>query len=157
VDQRNRKSHKCGCESYTRVTLRRSFDIFLEEWQVTIFKDDHNHKLLSPEQVCFLSTYRSIDKETEKRILLFKEAGLLVRKIMCITELENNVKHGHLQFLAMDIHNLFGKVSRMMRPNDAMELLKFCKDAKDEIQYSNMLLHLIMRTNWNTFFDYPMF
>ena len=51
---------------------------------------------------------------------------------MRIIELENNVKHGHLQFLVKDIHNLFGKFSRMMGPNDAMGLLKFCKDAKDE-------------------------
>ena len=114
------------------VTLRRSFDIFPEEWQVTLFKDDHNHKLLSPKQVRFLPTYRSIDKETEKRTLLLKEAGLSVRQIMHIIELETNVKHGHLQFLAKDIHNLFGKVSRMMGPNDAMELLKFCKVTQDE-------------------------
>ena len=115
-----------------RVTLRRSFDLFLEEWQVTLFKDDHNHKLLSPEQVRFLHTYRSIDKETERWILLLNEAGLSVRQIMHIIELKNNVKHGHLQFLAEDIYNLFWKVSKMMGPNDAMELLKFCKDDKDE-------------------------
>ncbi|KAJ8431011.1 hypothetical protein Cgig2_017189 [Carnegiea gigantea] len=71
VEQRNRDSHKCGCGSYMR--------------------DDHDHKLLSPEQVRFLSTYRSIDKETEEQILLFKKAGLSVRQIMHIIELENNV------------------------------------------------------------------
>ncbi|KAJ8424529.1 hypothetical protein Cgig2_000667 [Carnegiea gigantea] len=109
VEQRNRESHKCGCGSYMRVTLKRSFDIFPEEWQVTQFKDDHNHKLLSPE-FRFLSTYRSIDKEIEERILLFKKASLSVRQIMRIIELKNNVKHDHLQFLAKDIHNLFGKI-----------------------------------------------
>ncbi|KAJ8441242.1 hypothetical protein Cgig2_033966 [Carnegiea gigantea] len=123
AEQRNRESHKCGCGSFMRVTLKRSFDISAEEWQVTLFKDDHNHKLLSPKQVRFLSTYRSIDKETEDRILLFKKAGLSVRQIMHIIELENNVKHGHLQFLAKDIHNLFDKFSGMMGPTDAMEYL----------------------------------
>ena len=67
-----------------RVTLKRSFDIFPEEWQVTLFKDDHNHKLLSPEKVRFLSAYRNIDKETEEQIFLFKKVGLSIRQIMRI-------------------------------------------------------------------------
>ena len=93
-----------------RLTLRRSSDIFPEEWQVTLFKDDHNHKLLSLKQVRFLSNYCS------KRIFLFKEDALLVRKIMHIIELESNVKRGHLQLLANDIHNCLARLTELWNP-----------------------------------------
>lgn len=34
-DQRNRESAKCGCKASLRITLKKSFEIFPEEWHVT--------------------------------------------------------------------------------------------------------------------------
>jgi hypothetical protein len=56
--------------------------------------------LLSISKVRFLPANRVITKDDEERILLLKEAGLSIRQIMRIMELEKNVKHGHLPFFS---------------------------------------------------------
>ena len=45
-------------------------------------------------------------------------------------ELEKNEKHGHLPFFQRDIRNLYVKMKKMHAVNDAMDLLQFCKVAK---------------------------
>ena len=129
---RNRGYTKCECKSHMRITLKRINEIFPEEWQVTKFVTEHNHALLSTQEVRFLPSYRNITLEDEKRILLLKEAGLSVTQIMRVIELERNVKHGELSFLKKDIHNLFAKNHKLHSRNDAKELLEYCKSAKDD-------------------------
>ncbi|PWA87446.1 protein FAR1-RELATED SEQUENCE 11 [Artemisia annua] len=68
----------------------------------------------------------------EKRILLLKEGGLSVRQIMRVIELEKDVRHGELPFLVKDVHNFFTKVNKVRSPNDARELLEYCKSAKSD-------------------------
>lgn len=132
IKQRNTPSSRCGCNAHMRITLRKSFDIFLIEWHVTKFVVEHNHKLLSPSEVCFLPANRNIDQKDQDRILLLKEGGLSIRQIIRVMELEKNVKHGSLPFLSQDISNLFYKVRKSNSNNDAMELLEHCKMAKEE-------------------------
>ena len=74
--QRNRESLKCRCKAHLRIVLRRSFDIFPQEWHVTKFIIDHNYELLAPSKVRFLPSNRIITKEDEDRIQLLKEANL---------------------------------------------------------------------------------
>ncbi|KAK2434359.1 protein FAR1-RELATED SEQUENCE [Trifolium repens] len=114
------------------IKLKKSFEIFPEEWQVTEFISNHNHDLLPPDQVRFLSSYRNISKEDEKQILLLKEADLSVKQIMCVMELEKNIKHGDLPFLRKDIHNFFNKIHHDNMNGDANDLLQLCKFSKDE-------------------------
>ncbi|KAH7845832.1 hypothetical protein Vadar_006568 [Vaccinium darrowii] len=52
-EQRNRISVKCGCKARMRITLRKSCDIFLQEWQVTQFVREHNHELLTTLEDCY--------------------------------------------------------------------------------------------------------
>ncbi|KAL6575744.1 hypothetical protein OROHE_000725 [Orobanche hederae] len=59
-NRRNRESAKCWCKVHMRLTLKKSFDIFLEEWHVTKFIKDHNHELLSHEEMRFLPANRTI-------------------------------------------------------------------------------------------------
>jgi hypothetical protein len=131
-EQRNRQSSRCGCKASMTIKLKKSFEIFPEEWQVTEFISNHNHDLLPPDQVRFLSSYRNISKEDEKRILLLKEVDLSVKQIMRVMELEKNVKHGDLPFLRKDIHNFFNKIHHDNMNGDANDLLQLCKFAKDE-------------------------
>ncbi|XP_074288924.1 protein FAR1-RELATED SEQUENCE 11-like [Silene latifolia] len=131
-EQRNRSSARCGCMAVMRITLKKSNDIFLEEWHVTQFISQHNHELLSPLQVRFLSAYRTISKEDEKELLLYKEAGLSVKQIMRVMELQKNVKHGDLPFLRKDVHNFFSRIRQDNADNDAMDLLEYCKRVKAE-------------------------
>ena len=87
---------------------------------------------MSPLEVRFLSTNRKITKEDEERILLLKEAGLSVRQIMRVMELEKNINHGYLPFLEKDVRNLFTKIEKNHGVTDVKDLLEHCKVAKEE-------------------------
>ncbi|KAL6569584.1 hypothetical protein OROMI_014098 [Orobanche minor] len=50
-NQRNTGSNRCGCKAHMRVTLKKIFDIFPEEWHVSELSVKHNHELLSQEEV----------------------------------------------------------------------------------------------------------
>ena len=41
------------------------------------------------------------------------------------------MKHGHLLFFQQDIRNFYVKMRKMHAVNDAMDLLQFCKVAKE--------------------------
>ena len=112
--------------------MRKSFDIFPQEWHVTKFVINHNHELLSPLKVRFLPANRVITKEDKDHILLLKKGGLSVRQIMRVMELEKGVKHGDLPFFKRDIHSLYVKMRMMHAMNDAMGLLQLCKVAKEK-------------------------
>ena len=131
-EQRNRKSLKCGCNTHLSIILRKSFDIFPQEWHVNKFVVDHNHDLFSPSEVRFLPANRVITIDDEKRIFLLKKAGLSIREVMHVMELERHLKHGRLPFFQRDIRNLYVKMRRNNTKNDAMDLLQFCKVAKEE-------------------------
>lgn len=115
-----------------RITLRKSFEIFPEEWHVTQLVVSHNHSLLPPEQVRLLPSYRHISEEDKRQILLFKEAGLSVRQIIRVMELEKQLRHGDLPFFQKDVHNFLNKIRQGNMESDAMDLLEHCKRAKEE-------------------------
>ena len=104
---------KCGCKARLTIVLRKSIDIFPKEWHVTIFVVDHNHELFSLSSVQFLPANRVITEDDKNCILLYKEAGLSIREIICVMELKKNVKHGHLPFFQRDICNLYVKMRKM--------------------------------------------
>ncbi|XP_074299172.1 protein FAR1-RELATED SEQUENCE 11-like [Silene latifolia] len=131
-EQRNRLSSKCKCNAHMRIKWRRSNEIFPEEWHVTTFVANHNHSLLLASQTRFLSANRVISTEDEKRILLLKDAGLVVRQIIRVLELEKNVKHGDLPFLERDVRNLFSRINKSVCGNDVMNLLDFFKCCKKQ-------------------------
>ena len=120
----NRKSLKCECKAHLSIILRKSFDIFPQEWHVTKFVVDHNHDLFSPSKVQFLPTNRVITVDDEKHIFLLKEAGLSIREVMHVMELERHLKHGQLPFFQRNIRNLYAKMRRKNAKNDVMDLLK---------------------------------
>ncbi|GAA0166043.1 hypothetical protein LIER_21291 [Lithospermum erythrorhizon] len=126
-EQRNRKSHRCQCKAHMRITLKKSAEIFLEEWHVTKFVDLHNHNLLSSEEVRFLPM---IEEEDEKCILLLKEACLSIRQIMRVLELEKKVKHAYLPFLSKNLSSYFDCLFRENAKNGAMDFVQHCFQAK---------------------------
>ncbi|KAJ8436370.1 hypothetical protein Cgig2_032191 [Carnegiea gigantea] len=90
-DQRRRESSRCKCNANMRITVRRVFEIFPEEWHVS----------------------RVITPEDEEKILLYKEAGLLVRQIIRVMELKKKVEHGGLPFIEKNICNMFTKLNSL--------------------------------------------
>ncbi|KAK9749135.1 hypothetical protein RND81_02G104600 [Saponaria officinalis] len=114
--QRKTRSSKCGCLAHMRITLKRK----------------HNHDMLSLEELRFLPANRNITCEDEKRILMYKEAGLSIRQIIRVLELEKNFKHGDLPFFDRDINNLYGKVKRMLGADDAKNLMEYMKLTKED-------------------------
>ena len=124
-NRQNKSSSKCGCYTRLRITLKQSFDIFSEEWHVTVLVKQHNHPMLSHEELRFLLSNRSITPQDEKKILLYKEAGLSIRQIIRVMELEKNLKHGELSVLERDIRNLYGKVKKLLGVEDANNLKEY--------------------------------
>ncbi|KAL2896054.1 Protein FAR1-RELATED SEQUENCE 11 [Bienertia sinuspersici] len=109
--QRHKVSSRCDCKAHMRITLKKCFDIFPEEWHVTKFVKEHNHELLSSEEMRFLPANRTISQEDEKQILLYKEAGLSVRQIIQVMELEKK---------------------RLLGNDDVKSLLEYMQSAKLE-------------------------
>ncbi|KAL2932999.1 Protein FAR1-RELATED SEQUENCE 11 [Bienertia sinuspersici] len=137
--QRNKESFRCHCKAHMRIVLKRCFDIFPEEWHVTKLVKEHNHELLSSEEMHLLAANRSISQEEEKQILLYKEAGLTVRQIIRVMELEKNVRHGELSFIERDVRNLFARLKRALREDDVKSVLQYMQSSKqdnDLLQYA---------------------
>jgi len=53
-DQRKRESSRSECNAHMRITLRRVFEIFPEEWHVSRFVKQHNHERLLPHETLLL-------------------------------------------------------------------------------------------------------
>ena len=63
---------------------------------------------------------------------MLKEAGLSVRQIMSVMELEKNINHSFLPFFEKDVRNFFTKNEKKYGVNDVKDLLEHCKVAKEE-------------------------
>ncbi|GAB4850821.1 hypothetical protein Ancab_039917 [Ancistrocladus abbreviatus] len=127
--QRNRKSSRCGCQAYMRIVKRADFDI--PEWRVTGF---NNHELLKSEDVHQLPAHCTISADEKSRICMFAKAGMSVRQMLRLMELEKGVKLGCLPFTEIDIRNLLQSFRHVDRDNDAIDLIGMCKKLKDENQ-----------------------
>ncbi|KAI9072176.1 hypothetical protein K1719_045843 [Acacia pycnantha] len=104
--QRNRKSSRCGCQAYMRIS--KTMELGTPEWRVTGFANHHNHELLEPNQVRFLPAYRTISDSDKSRILMYAKTGISVHQMMRLLELEKCVEPGYLPFTEKDSYDIFG-------------------------------------------------
>ena len=128
--QRNRKSSRCGCQAYMRIVKRSDFDV--PEWRVTGFRNIHNHELLKSNEVRLLPAYCPISPDDKSRICMFAKAGMSVRQMLRLMELEKGIKLGCLPFTEIDVRNLLQSFRNVDRDNDAIDLIAMCKRLKDE-------------------------
>ncbi|XP_043708668.1 protein FAR1-RELATED SEQUENCE 11-like [Telopea speciosissima] len=128
--QRNRKSSRCGCQAYMRIVKRADFDV--PEWRITGFSNTHNHELLKSNEVRLLPAYCTISADDKSRICMFAKAGMSVRQMLRLMELEKGVKLGCLPFTEIDVRNLLQSFRNVDRDSDAIDLLAMCKKIKDE-------------------------
>ncbi|KAK4847342.1 hypothetical protein QYF36_000902 [Acer negundo] len=128
--QRNRKSSRCGCQAYMRIVKRADFDV--PEWRITGFSNVHNHELLKSNEVQLLPAYCSMSSDDKSRICMYAKAGMSVRQMLRLMELEKGVKLGCLPFTEIDVRNLLQSFRNVDRDNDVMDLLKMCKSKKDK-------------------------
>ncbi|KAI8522626.1 hypothetical protein RHMOL_Rhmol13G0010700 [Rhododendron molle] len=128
--QRNRKSTRCGCQAYMRIVKRADFDV--PEWRITGFSNVHNHELLKLNEVQLLPAYCTMSTDDKSRICMFAKAGMSVRQMLRLMELEKGVKLGCLPFTEIDIRNLLQSFRSVDRDNDPIDLVKMCKDKKDK-------------------------
>ncbi|CAK8530198.1 unnamed protein product [Lathyrus sativus] len=128
--QRNRKSSRCGCQAYLRIVKRADFDV--PEWRVTGFRNIHNHELLKSNEVRLLPSYCPISPDDKSRICMFAKAGMSVRQMLRLMELEKGVKLGCLPFTEIDVRNLLQSFRNVDKDNDAIDLIAMCKRLKDE-------------------------
>ncbi|KAB2009850.1 hypothetical protein ES319_D10G195600v1 [Gossypium barbadense] len=128
--QRNRKSSRCGCRAYMRIVKRADFNV--PEWRVTAFSNIHNHELLKANEVCLLPAYCTITPDDKARICMFAKAGMSVRQMLRLMELEKGIKLGCLPFTEIDVRNLLQSFRNVNRDNDPIDLIAMCKKLKDE-------------------------
>lgn len=127
--QRNRKSSRCGCQAYMRIVKRADFDV--PEWRVTGFSNVHNHELLKFNEVQLLPAYCTMTPDDKSRICMYAKAGMSVRQMLRLMELEKGVKLGCLPFSEIDVRNLLQSFRNVERDHDPIDLLKMCKEKKD--------------------------
>ncbi|KAL8527637.1 hypothetical protein ACS0TY_005477 [Phlomoides rotata] len=128
--QRNRKSSRCGCQAYMRIS--KSTELGVPEWLVTGFANHHNHELLEPNQVRFLPAYRTISESDKNRILMFAKTGISVQQMMRLLELEKCVEPGYLPFTEKDVRNLLQSFRKVDPEDESIDLLKMCRNIKDK-------------------------
>ncbi|CAM8973704.1 unnamed protein product [Rhodiola kirilowii] len=128
--QRNRKSSRCGCQAYMRIVKKADYDI--PEWRITSFNNVHNHELLKSTEIQLLPAYCTISPDDKGRICMFSKAGMSVRQMLRLLELEKGVKLGSLTFTEVDVRNLLQSFRSVDRDNDAIDLLTMCKNMKDK-------------------------
>ncbi|KAL8545303.1 hypothetical protein ACS0TY_005469 [Phlomoides rotata] len=128
--QRNRKSSRCGCQAYMRIS--KSTELGVPEWLVTGFANHHNHELLEPNQVRFLPAYRTISESDKNRILMFAKTGISVQQMMRLLELEKCVEPGYLPFTEKDVRNLLQSFRKVDPEGESIDLLKMCRNIKDK-------------------------
>ncbi|XP_073144191.1 protein FAR1-RELATED SEQUENCE 11 [Henckelia pumila] len=128
--QRNRKSSRCGCQAYMRIS--KSTELGVPDWRVTGFANHHNHELLEPSQVRFLPAYRTISETDKNRILMFAKTGISVQQMMRLLELEKCVEPGYLPFTEKDVRNLLQSFRKVDPEDETVDLLKMCRNIKDK-------------------------
>lgn len=128
--QRNRKSSRCGCQAYMRIS--KATDMGVHEWRVTGFSNNHNHELLEPSQVRFLPAYRTISDADKNRILLCAKTGISVQQMMRLMELEKCVEPGCLPFTEKDVRNLIQSFKKVDQDEESIDLLRMCRNIKEK-------------------------
>ncbi|XP_068652129.1 protein FAR1-RELATED SEQUENCE 11-like [Aristolochia californica] len=128
--QRNRKSSRCGCQAYLRIS--KTMDMGIPEWRVTGFANHHNHELLEPNQVRFLPAYRTILETDKNKIFMYAKTGISVQQMMRLLELEKCVEPGNLPFTEKDVRNLLQSFRKVEHEDDSIDLLRMCKNIKDK-------------------------
>ncbi|PHT63667.1 Protein FAR1-RELATED SEQUENCE 11 [Capsicum annuum] len=128
--QRNRKSSRCGCQAYMRIS--KTTELGVPEWRVTGFTNHHNHELLEPNQVRFLPAYRSISDADKSRIIMFAKTGISVQQMLRLMELEKGVEPGYLPFTEKDVRNLLQSFRKVDPEDESIDLLRMCRNIKEK-------------------------
>lgn len=128
--QRNRKSSRCGCTAYLRIS--KTIELGTPEWRVTGFANHHNHELLEPNQVRFLPAYRTISDTDKSRILMFAKTGISVQQMMRLMELEKSVEPGYLPFTEKDVRNLLQSFRKADPEDESIDLLRMSRNIKEK-------------------------
>ncbi|KAL3678165.1 hypothetical protein R1sor_021121 [Riccia sorocarpa] len=103
-----------------------------EEWILKTHIQEHNHALLSREEISLLPAYRYICPEDGDRIRLLKRAGLKISDILNVLRLE---KGEALTFNSRDVRNFISKEfvgsGEQGSNRDVGELLKILKEKSE--------------------------
>ncbi|WOG82522.1 hypothetical protein DCAR_0101687 [Daucus carota subsp. sativus] len=150
--QRNRKSSRCNCQAYMRIS--KTTEMGAAEWRVTGFGNNHNHELLEANQVRFLPAYRTISDTDKSRILMFAKTGISVQQMMRLMELEKCVEPGYLPFTEKDVRNLLQSFRKVDPEDESIDLLKMCRNIKDkdpnfQFQYTLDLNNRLENIAWS--------
>ncbi|KAL3690254.1 hypothetical protein R1sor_016563 [Riccia sorocarpa] len=148
----NRLSTRCGCQAMIRIVrevTNGEVTNGVEEWIIMVHVKEHNHSLLSAEEVLSLAAFRYITPEDGDRIKLLRRAGIKVSDILNVLRLE---KGEALNFNAQDVRNFIRKEAVNYQEatgiHDATELLKILNRKVRRILASFTILPWMRMGGW---------
>ncbi|KAL3695477.1 hypothetical protein R1sor_009553 [Riccia sorocarpa] len=136
VAEKSRKRPSRRCQCLASISIGLSITTGKEDWVVQKHVVEHNHPLLTVEEVGHLSANRFIPLESQAMIKIFKKAGICVSEMVRFFKAEKD--GAPLTFTAKDIYNFLDKdclgmdLSLLPRRGDAMEVIKALKDKAEK-------------------------
>ncbi|XP_057771117.1 protein FAR1-RELATED SEQUENCE 11-like [Salvia miltiorrhiza] len=104
-----RQSYRCNC----KVKLRVARDEGDSPWKVTIFDNDHNHKLLDPSESYLLRSARNMSQSKKTLLIALTSSGIGVSRAYRFLENEAGCR-ANVGFLRKDVYNALNIERREM-------------------------------------------
>jgi len=126
-----RRQSRCGCLAKFRVHV----NIHTGRWYVTLFVDEHNHRLIEDKYCSTLPGHRKFTEADISQIQNFKKVGIRTCQVYGAFA-NNSERYGKIGFRRKDQYNQVAK-QRHQRSPDASTALKFLRDleTKDPMMF----------------------
>ncbi|XP_057779700.1 protein FAR1-RELATED SEQUENCE 5-like [Salvia miltiorrhiza] len=121
-----KQSYRCNCKAKLRVAR----DDFDSRWKVTIFYNEHNHKLLDPSESYLLRSARNMSQSKKTLLLALTSNGIGVSRAYGFMENEAGGR-AHIGFLRKDVYNELDRDRRKMYKvanSDVNKLIEYFTD-----------------------------
>ncbi|KAK3225908.1 hypothetical protein Dsin_005770 [Dipteronia sinensis] len=120
---RNCSTIKCGCEASMRIV----HDKWSNKWRVSIFKDTHNHKIVSPAKRIKMKLNKHMPEVAKSLIETFHRENLQVGKVCSI------LGGAYIGFDSRDCYNHLRNVRhRQLDGGDAQSVLTYFREKQVE-------------------------
>ncbi|KAK1575774.1 hypothetical protein Q3G72_008203 [Acer saccharum] len=120
---RNCSTIKCGCEASMRIV----HDKWSNKWRVSIFKDTHNHKIVSPAKRIKMKSNKHMPGAAKSLTEAFHRENLQVGKVCSI------LGGAHIGFDSRDCYDHLRNVRhRQLDGGDAQSVLTYFREEQVE-------------------------
>jgi hypothetical protein len=126
---RNRDSIRTGCKFRVRAWFRNTGNN-AGLWELTVFRNEHNHPLLLPKQVKQLAQNRSLPDDVKDQLELFKAAGMSLA--VANRMLESQFGKDKCTWIRKDLENYWTKLGKCLQGKEASRLLAWLQSYQEQ-------------------------